>query len=63
MNTHEEITITITLNWGDDPICEVSQTLEPEEERYACWAMCENPRCYQYGCLNAQHQQDKGVQS
>ncbi len=63
MKTHEEITITITLKGDDDPVCDTSQTPEPEKEHLACWAMCENPRCYRHGCLNAIRKQSQEVQS
>ncbi|MCU7858321.1 MAG: hypothetical protein KZQ86_00500 [Candidatus Thiodiazotropha sp. (ex Lucinoma kastoroae)] len=61
MSDYTRITINIALEAANDPFYEPPSPTNPALELVFCeqWENCTDPRCYEYGCLNALRKQGK----
>jgi hypothetical protein len=62
MSDYLVITVLITLEAANDPVYEPTPP-DPCADQLRCelWVTCENPRCFQHGCLNIASKSAKGV--
>lgn len=56
-----EISVSITVKTAEDHTEDHSPPTMDDRFRCDLWAMCDNPYCFEHGCINALRHRGKGV--